>query len=158
MHADSIKGLGVVSIESGAKLGKVDDLLFDARALRLAALRISADHQEAVVPFEQVRAIGGNAVTVATDASAQWGGSGGALASLPTLGDMKKLKVVDEAGTLLGTIQHLEITPDDGAISELRVHKGGVLGIGGDTTIIPAGQITSVGDEVIVVPVGETAR
>jgi len=158
MHADKIKGLGVVSIESGTKLGKVDDLLFDARALRLAALRISSDRQEAVIPFEQVRAIGENAVTVSTDASAQWGGSGGALASLPTLDDIKKLKVVDEAGTLLGTIQHVEITPDDGTIAELTVHKGGVLGIGGDTSIIPAGQITSVGDEVIVVPVGETAR
>lgn len=157
MQADRIKGLGVVSIESGAKLGKVDDLLFDARGLRLAALRISSDRQEAVIPFEQVHAIGENAVTVSADASAQWGSSGGALASLPTLEDMKKLKVVDEAGTLLGTIQHLEITPDDGTISELKVHKGGVLGIGGDTTIIPAGQITSVGDEVIIVPVGKPA-
>jgi sporulation protein YlmC with PRC-barrel domain len=158
MHADTIKGLGVVSIESGAKLGSVDDLLFDSRGLRLAALHISADGQQGVIPYEQVRAIGENAVTISADSAVLWASSGSELASLPTLAAFKKLKVVDEAGTLLGTVQHVEVRPEDGRISELTVHKGGILGLGGETTIIPAGEITSVGDEVIVVPARQTAN
>jgi uncharacterized protein YrrD len=151
IDARTIKGLGVVSIESGAKLGTVDDVLFDTKGLRLAALHIKADRQEAIIPFSEVASVGENAVTVPGDMAARWGASGGELGTLPTLNDVKKLKVVDEAGTLIGTIDDVCVAPD-GSIAEIKVHKGGVLGVGGESHRIPASVITSVGDEVIVVP------
>jgi uncharacterized protein YrrD len=156
IDARTIKGLGVVSIESGAKLGTVDDVLFDTKGLRAAALRIKADQQEAVVPFEDVASVGANAVTVPGDMAARWGANASPLASLPKLDDVKKLKVVDEAGTLIGTIDDVCLAPD-GRIAELKVHKGGVLGIGGEKHLISASLITSVGDEVIVVPARQPA-
>jgi len=155
MDAGKVKGLGVVSIASGAKLGTIDDVLFDVRGLRLGGLMVKSGDQQAVVPLDQVKSIGGDAVTILSDTSAQWGQAGTPLSTLPRLSDMQKLKVVDEAGTLLGTVKDIEIMPDDGRIAALTVHKGGVLGIGGDTVTIRGAEITSVGDEVIVVPVRE---
>ncbi len=158
MNADTIKGRTVVSIESGAKLGHVDDLVFDTRALRLAGLCISADGQQAVIPFEDVRSIGTDAITVPGANAARWKSTDTTISTLPRLEQLKKLKVVDEAGTLLGTVHDVQIEPGDGRITELHTRKGGVLGVGGETHTITAGEITSVGDEVLVVPVRPAAE
>jgi sporulation protein YlmC with PRC-barrel domain len=158
VNADDVKGLGVVSIDSGKKLGAVDDLIFDTRHFHVAALRISSAGQTAVIPYDQIRAIGENAVTVPSEAAAHWGGSGADFASLPRLDDLKKLKVVDEAGTLLGTVERIDFMPEDGRVATVTVHRGGILGIGGHTYTIAAGEITSVGDEVMVVPAREAAQ
>ena len=156
MKAEAIKKLAVVSIDNGAKLGYVDDVIFDPKGLRVAALRISANKQEAILPFDQVRSVGQDAITIPSHDLARWGVAESGFAGLPRLDDFKKLKVVDEAGTFLGTVHDIEVTPADGRIAELEVRKGGILGIGGETHVIHAQEITSVGDEVIVVPTHTT--
>ena len=162
MEADTIKGRAVVSIESGAKLGYVEDLVFDTQALRLAGLCISAEGQEAVIPFEDVKSLGHDAITVPGDSAARWKTTETTISKLPRLGQIKKLKVVDEAGTLLGTVHGVQVAPEDGRITEFDTRKGGVLGIGGEKHAIPARVVRSVGDEVLVVPTppatGETSE
>jgi len=64
---------------------------------------------------------------------------------------MRKLKVVDESGTLVGTVRELEIDPQTGAVTQVEVHTGGMLGMGGTTTTIAAGEIGSIGEEVMIV-------
>ncbi len=152
MKAEAIKKLAVVSIDNGAKLGNVDDLIFDPKGLRIAGLRISANRQEAVLPFDQIRSVGVDAVTIPSHEMARWGVADSQFTGLPRLDDFKKLKVVDEAGTFLGTVHDIDITPEDGRIASIEIRRGGVLGIGGETHVINAREITSVGDEVIVVP------
>lgn len=151
MKVDSLKKMAVVSISDGAKLGYIDDVLFDTRQLRVSALHIVAGGQQGVVPFRAVHSLGGDAVTVSSSDVAQWGAAGSAMAAMPRLADVEKLKVVDETGSLLGTISDLEIDPTDGRITQIRVHKGGVLGIGGTNALIAPEDIRSVGDEVMVV-------
>ena len=156
MKAEAIKKLAVVSIDNGAKLGNVDDVIFDPKGLRVAAVRISAHGQQAILPFDEIRSVGSDAITIPSHDLARWSVTASPLTSLPRLDDVKKLKVVDEAGTFLGTVHDVTITPTDGRIAELEVRKGGILGIGGETHVIHAQEITSVGDEVIVVPVRAT--
>jgi sporulation protein YlmC with PRC-barrel domain len=64
---------------------------------------------------------------------------------------LRKLKIVDHAGTLLGTISRVEIDPASGEITQLAAHKGGMLGMGGATTPIDARAIVSVGPELMTV-------
>lgn len=151
MKPDEFKKLAVVSIESGAKLGYVDDLLFDTSHLRVAALRVKADSHHSLVPMSEVKSIGSDAVTVASDAAARSVQAESALDSLPDVDRLHHLKVVDEAGTYLGKISGIELDPGTGSITELEAHEGGVLGLGGKTMPIPAAAVRSVGDEVIVV-------
>src|SRR5437762_2989930 len=116
MKLDDFKTLAVVSIDDGAKLGYVDDLLFDTKELRVAALRVKQDGVHALVPLADVRSIGSDAVTVQSRAVARSVAAENQLASLPDLEQLKKLKVVDEAGTYLGTVREVEIVRAKAAV------------------------------------------
>jgi sporulation protein YlmC with PRC-barrel domain len=151
MKADELPGKAVVSISDGAKLGRIDDVLLDTEELRVAALHLKAPGTDAIVPFEQVQRVGTDAVTVPTPAAAQRPGAASGSETLAHLKDMTRLKVVDEEGTYLGTVQQLDVDPRSGAIIELQTHKGGFLGYGGESYTIAASEVTAVGDEVLVV-------
>ena len=152
MKAQAIKGLAVVSIADGIKVGYVDDVVFHGPPLRAAALGVTADGQRGVIPFEQIRSIGNDAVTIPSADVTRCGNGATTLAGMPGLDDLHKLKVVDEAGTFLGTVHELEVAPDSGHVTEVRTQKGGVFGIGAQRHEVAAGDITSVGNEVLVIP------
>ena len=151
MNAADIKGRAVISVATGARLGRVEDVLLDPTAPAIAAFRVSADGQEALIPFAQVQSLGSDAVMVPGDDVAQWATTSSAAEGLVSFNALKHFKVVDEAGTFLGTPKSLALEPGDGRLRQLDVHKGGVLGMGGETTTIPGGGIASVGADVIVV-------
>ena len=151
MNAADIKGKAVISIANGARLGRVEDVLFDPQGLAIAAFRVSAVGQQAVIPFDQVHSVGSDAVMVPGDDVAQWITTSSAAEGLISLDDLKHRKVVDDAGTFLGTPAVIEVAARDGRLRQLRVHKGGLLGMGGETTTVPGGDVTGVGPDVIVV-------
>jgi sporulation protein YlmC with PRC-barrel domain len=120
MKADELSGKAVVSISDGAKLGRIDDVLLDTDELRVAAFHLKAAGTDAIVPFEQVQRVGTDAVTVPTRAAAQRPGSASDNESLAHLKDMTRLKVVDEDGTFLGTVQQLDVDPGAGPSRSCR--------------------------------------
>jgi sporulation protein YlmC with PRC-barrel domain len=158
MKVDAFKQLPVVSIGTGAKLGYVDDLLFETSPLRVAALRVKAEGQQIVVPWSMVKTIGPDAIMVPDDAAAHTTSSESSLSSLPDIAAIRKLKVVDEGGTFVGTVKEMDVDPNSGAITQVEAHEGGVLGIGGKTTTIAAADIRSIGDEVLVVTTPASAQ
>ena len=151
MKARDLKGMAVVSLDPAAKLGYVDELFFDMTQLRLIALDTSENGERAVIPFTEVHAIGRDAVTVCGSRTTRGANLADPLTSYPHLEALSKLKVVDEAGTFLGTVTDLEFDPQDGRITQVSTHQGGVLGIGGTSLEIPAETILSLGDEVMTV-------
>ena len=151
MDAADIKGRPVISVATGARLGRVDEVLLDPTSLALAAFRVTAAGQQALIPFAQVQSLGGDAVMVPGDDVAQWATTSNAAEGLVSFDALKHYKVVDEAGTFLGTPRALTLEPSDGRLRQLDVHKGGMLGMGGETTSVPGGGIASVGADVIVV-------
>lgn len=151
MEAKALKGIAVVSLQEGTKLGQVDQPLFDLSARQLGALEVSGDTGTFIVPFAQIEHIGSDAVTVASSQVTQTRSSGSAMGDLRGLDELGKLKVVDEAGTFLGTISDLDVDPETGAITRLRAHKGGMLGVGGTTTPIDAASVLMVGPELLTV-------
>jgi sporulation protein YlmC with PRC-barrel domain len=151
MKADDFKKLAVVSIDSGAKLGYVDDLLFDTGQLVVSAFRIKAEGQEMVLPLSEIRSIGKDAITVPNDSVMRTTSAVSELAALPGIEQLMKLKVVDEHGNFVGQVKEIDVDAKDGKITEVSTHEGGVLGIGGKTTTIVAAAIRSIGDEVMIV-------
>jgi sporulation protein YlmC with PRC-barrel domain len=151
MKVHALKGLAVVSIASGAKLGYVDDVRFDPQEMRVAALEVKADNQRGLVPLSDVKSIGKDAVMVPSDEVLRNVNAAGPLSDLPGLDQIRRLKVVDEAGTYLGRVQDLEIDLQDGQIVSVAAHEGGVLGVGGKTTTAGRNEIRSIGDEVMVI-------
>jgi sporulation protein YlmC with PRC-barrel domain len=151
MDGEKLRGMPIVSVGEGAKLGYVDEVLFDVPALRIVALRARGDDQIFAVPYEHLRTIGEDAITVESSQVTQMVSKPGPFDGLTDLGHLKRLKVVDEAGTLLGTIERVAIDPASGRITSLTAHRGGLLGIGGTSTTIEAEAVRGVGNELVTV-------
>jgi sporulation protein YlmC with PRC-barrel domain len=148
MYSDKLKGIAVVSMEEGSRLGRVEESLFDPATLRLAAFRVKGNSGEFIVPLEKVRNVGADAVMVENSTATQVAGPE---ATLLGWDDLKKRKVVDGAGTLLGMVNNMDLDTTTGQAVRLLVHKGGMLGLGGETIEIEATQIKSIGVDLITV-------
>ncbi len=154
MEAQKLKGMTVVSISEASRLGLITDVLFETEPLRVAALRAVGEETEFVVPFELVRNLGADAVTVESSQVTQMASEGSTLGSLMGLERLQHLKVVDEAGTFVGTVHSAEVDPASGSVLDVVVRKGGLLGIGRETTTVSATAIRSVGVDVLTVRTG----
>ena len=126
----------------------------DLPALRLVALQVLGDVGTFVIPFDQVKQIGADAITVASSQVTQIPGTDSAAHALLDLDQISKLKVVDQAGTFLGTLAQLTIDAASRQVTELGAHKGGMLGMGGTTTPISPQAILSVGPDLLTVEMG----
>ena len=151
MKASKLKGMPVVSMADGAQLGSVVDVLFDIADLRVSALVLSAKSGEARLPFGSIRSIGSDAVTVESAAETQGAGGQSASDTLHSLGDLMSLSAINAEGTLLGKIKELEINEQDGHLTGLEVHRGGVLGLGGTGQTLPPTAIRNIGPKLVTV-------
>lgn len=151
MKASDINGMTVVSLQEGAKLGQVDQPLFDLSARQLSALHVKGDSGISVLPFDQIQNIGSDAITVTTSQVTQTPGADSVGDGLLDLQSLRKLKIVDRDGTFLGTLSDIEFDPQSGQITALTAHKGGVLGMGGTTTPIDPAATLTVGLELLTV-------
>ena len=146
MQSDKLKVIAVVSVDEGSRVGRVEESLFDPQDLHLAAFRIKGDNGTFIVPLDKVQSVGADAVMVASSAATQVAAVDSTLVGWEAL---QKRKVVDESGTLLGTVSNLDLDTTTGKVLGLTVHKGGMLGLGGETTEIQATRIKSIGAELI---------
>ncbi len=151
MNATDIKDMAVVSLEEGTKLGRVEQPLFDLAARQLGALQVKGEEGTFILPFAQIQRIGTDAVTVTSSQVTQTPSSGGATDALLDLQALKRLKIVDQAGTFLGTLSDVDVDPVSGEVTKLVAHKGGLLGMGGTNTPIPSTAIVMVGQELLTV-------
>lgn len=151
MNIDKLKGLAVVSLTEGTKLGTVTAPLFDPATLALRAYRVKGGGQTFLVPLEQVDSIGADALMVENSRVTRATTEGGEFGDLAEFATLKRLQVVDAAGNLLGTLHDLEPEPTTGAPLRLTIRKGGFMRFGGETTTIEAASIRSVGSDFITV-------
>ena len=163
MKASELKNKAVVSMADGVQIGRVEDVLFDTAALRVAALVLTTSGGRSVLPFAAVRSLGPDAVTVEsatlTRAQADQPGAGNLLRSLT---DLIGLKAVNREGANVGEVRDVIIEQATGALTELEAHSGGMLGLGGTGVTIPASAIRGIGPELVTVdmpaPTGEESR
>lgn len=158
MKAEALHGLPVVSIADGTVVGHVDTVFFEPRERRIALLEISAAGQRARIPFATVHHIGADAVTIPDSTVVHWlnpTSIPAEQAGLLRLEAVAKLRVLDEGGTFLGTVSSVEVDPEDGRISAVQSHHGGVLGLGGTTHTIVGEQLRSASADLLVVAVAD---
>jgi sporulation protein YlmC with PRC-barrel domain len=151
MNIDKIKGLAVVSLDEGLKLGTVDHALFDPATLELRALQVTGDGRTFIIPWGLITTIGADAVMVASSQATQASVQGGTLGNLVDRRALQRLKVVDAAGTLVGTLSDLESDQATGSIFRLTVSKGGFLGRFGEMTTLDAAAIRGIGSDIVTV-------
>ena len=151
MNANTLKGMPVVSMADGAKIGIVKDVVFDPSQLRATGLLLVMASGESLLPFESVRSIGADAVMVETTTTTSGVGMQGALEDLCGLAEVVGLPILSGEGTHLGQVTDVAIDPGDGHITGLAVHRGGMLGIGGTRVMIEGSAIRGIGPSVVTV-------
>jgi sporulation protein YlmC with PRC-barrel domain len=151
MNASDLKGMAVISLGEGTKLGEVDQPLFDLPNRRICALHIKGDSGISVLPFEAIERIGSDAITVVTSRVTQTPGVDSSGQGLLDLEALRKLKIVNQDGTFLGKLSDVEFDPRDGHVTHLAAHKGGMLGMGGTTTPIGTNASLAAGPELLTV-------
>ena len=151
MDAETLNDVAVVSVNEAARLGRVTDTLFATEPLRVAALRAGGASGEFVLPLERITNFGSDAVMVESPNVTELSRQGGSFGQLLSLADLKKLKIVDEAGNYVGTLRAVNFDPASGRVDRLSAETGGVLGIGGRKVTIEAGDVRSVGTDLVTV-------
>jgi uncharacterized protein YrrD len=151
MDIRELRGRPVVALSEADTLGRVADALFETSPFRVVALRLDGDGPESVVPFDRIRSVGADAVTIEDATAAESGRRLSAFRDLPGIDALTRLKIVDENGTYLGDVETIDVDGETGRVVRLGTHKGGVLGLGVERRMLSADAIRRVGAEVITV-------
>ena len=115
MRADELKGRAVLALSNAEKIGRVEDVLFDAQLRRVLGFRVERAGlfgKAQALLRGSVTAVGGDALTVQTPDAINDEARFAELASASTLSQVQRTKVVTVGGELLGTVAHLEIDDD----------------------------------------------
>lgn len=138
-------------VESGEKVGRIEDVLIDTDQLQATDLMLKGDHGHALVALGQIRNIGPDAITIDRNESVRWGADGHHDRPCREASEVMRLTVVDSSGAVVGDVKDIEIDTTSGQVVRLEAESGGVLGIGAKSAAIPAGSIRAVGTELITI-------
>ena len=114
MHASELKGRAIVTLSNAEKVGRVDDVLFDAQYQHVLGLRVRKgmlNRSEAVLRGA-ISAIGGDAVTVPSPDVLNEEKRFPELQRAASLEQVHRTKVVTEGGQMLGTVDDVDMDPE----------------------------------------------
>lgn len=151
MQLRGLKGIPVVSVADGTKVGAVQDGLIETGSMRVVTLLLSGAGGAAVLPFASIRSIGQDAVTVDSADATQGVTGHTAAGAVRSLEDLTSLKVVNTAGAYLGDIQDVDFGERDGQVRELVARRGGLLGVGATEVRVPIAAIRGIGPQLVTV-------
>jgi sporulation protein YlmC with PRC-barrel domain len=174
VRATELSGRAVIDLDCAQKIGKVDKIVIDPNGRRVAAFLISrgtalqGESPHVMVPASSVHAIGPDALTIhysstVTDEATRFD-------ELPKASDLIGRKVVSEDGRMLGRVDDVLISREDGRILGYTlgshdvldmVNKLGQLFRGERKAHVPylrADAYLRTGDALIIAPEGAVSE
>jgi uncharacterized protein YrrD len=155
MDIKSLKDTAVVSINKGEKVGAVEDVLIDSANRRVAALKVQSGgflrRSQNYLPYDAIQSIGKDAIMI-QDPDVLKDKYEGTPPELHNLGNVTSVRVVTDTGTYIGNVSSVHFEPEDGHITEYEVNPGGISGAFGSTKVIDSASITSIGEDIMIVP------
>ena len=140
MRVSELKGRSVLDITQATEVATVQSVIIDADTGRVVGFRVKGDAP--VLPFDSVKAVGEDRVTVEgsalheprTDAESR-----AVESSLEPLGS----RVLADSGTDIGVLDDIEIDPSDGSITAIHVGPhdlpgDALLGVGSYAVVVRA--------------------
>jgi sporulation protein YlmC with PRC-barrel domain len=149
---EDLLGMPVLAVEEGARLGRLAGVEVDVIDGRIRYLRVDGEGRraESFVPWDAVRSVGQDAITVDSRHSLKENLLSADRDRLSAyLGDRP---VVTENGTRLGNVTSYEVDVESGAIARYHVAHGGIFGrLTGSEIVFPHQAIRSFGKDAIIV-------
>lgn len=154
-------GKVIITYDTGEKIARVQDLIFDETSNRLLGLLVSEGgllRQARVVPFSKLQAIGPSAVIVPSASAVTKARSVPEIrAILKRNNILKGTRILTVNGRDLGTIIDLYFDDQSGAIEGYEVSGGLFADAYSGRSFVPASHALKIGEDVAFVPV-ETAE
>lgn len=156
MNSKQLKGLAVISIQDGEKLGTIDRVFIDADAKKVVGfgvgqggglLPMAESSEPELIDVDDVHAVGHDAVTLADKGAIRGDQTRAQLEGLMELDELIKLKVVTEGGTVVGEVASVEINDRGFAFRELEVSPGFFK----SNRHLPIREVISIGLDLVVV-------
>ncbi len=161
MDIKSLKGIAVVAIDDGARLGSVNDVLcdLDNRSVRAFVIndggRLRSTNR--ILDIGDVRSIGADAVMIQSRDVLKADREDTRYQSFTNLHSVTSLHVVSQSGDMVGNIATIQFETSDGTFSDLEISKHGLLGTFQAKIVVPAAAAVSMGRDVVVIPNEYTA-
>ncbi|HEV2656414.1 MAG TPA: PRC-barrel domain-containing protein [Ktedonobacteraceae bacterium] len=159
-----LKGLAVVTINTGQKAGTIDDFYFNSQGNSVPALRIKTSligHR--VLLSGNINAIGVDAVTFVDPEHLIKENDDELLKTLPVGSTVLSYRVLSQGGTVIGTIGNIVLdisVPAALKVVAFELSAGIRARISGHYPTFDAAQVVQYGRDVIVVPdaIGEALQ
>lgn len=156
MDAKSLKGIAVVCIEEGEKVGTVDNILFDLEGRRVIAFKLVKPNLlrsgGIVARMDDIESIGKDAIMIKNKERVREFKTEGDLQSSPDLHSLSSLRVVSEDGTYIGNMATIQFDKNNGAITDIEVTGGSFIDRLRRNLVVPASEVVSIGSDVVVIP------
>lgn len=154
MNSKDVKGITVISIANGTKLGTVEHAYLDPKTKRVvgfAAHRggglLSAEPDIGlVIGSDEIHSLGPDALTL-DDAAATSGTALDENLGLILLSDLNKLQVYSEGGTLVGQVASADFDEQSFDLTGIEASPGFFQA----NTTVPIDQVLTIGQDVVVV-------
>jgi uncharacterized protein YrrD len=149
-----IHGCPVISIETGQRLGTIDQIVFEPDGRKVAAFTVQSNTVGGIISPEQptaswllagdVHAIGPDAVTVTNPENLR---ETIERKDYLLAGDLVRRKVVTEGGALIGDVAAIHFDPQSLAVTDVEISRGFFK----SNPQIGFDHVVTVGHDVIVV-------
>jgi uncharacterized protein YrrD len=156
MDVKSLKGIAIVSIEQGEKVGSVDNVLLNLETKRVIAYKLIKPgllrSGGIVLKHEDVESIGKDAVMIRNRERIRELKEERDLQSRPDLAALSALRVVTQDGTYIGNLATAQFDPKTGNLTHIEVSGGGLMDKLRRNKVIGIEEVVSMGTDVVVVP------
>jgi uncharacterized protein YrrD len=156
MKASQVIGLPVMAVDTGKKMEKVSDVVYDPSQQKIQALIIDDggifSHGKAI-PIQNVRNIGHDAIVIE---------SADKIEDFEQLDEdvrhiaeedkfLTKSVVMTESGEKLGEVSDLLFSPETGSVEELIVSQGSIADIKSGQKHLKPSEIITIGEDALIV-------
>lgn len=156
LKGSDIIGLPVVTFDSGEKIEKVTDVVFDHSAGQVIAFLVDEGgwfSSARVVPFEALQTVGPDAVIVPARSAVVEAGRLPAVAQILERDNvLKGTKIMTTDGRDLGSMRDLYFDQETGRVEGFEVSGGLFADAYEGRSFVPAPQTITIGEDVAFVP------
>jgi uncharacterized protein YrrD len=151
-----LKGIAVVSLADGRKVGTCDDFYFEPDTQRVYALRIKTgllSHK--FLPAANISAIGNDAITTPDEELLLKELADERKATIVSGENLGNYRVMSVSGTIVGTIGSVLLdtsTPNEPHLATFELTGGLLERLGGRYPSFAAAQVVRYGQDVLIIP------
>lgn len=154
MKFHDLRGTPILSVADAHELGTVDDLFLHLGDQRVIALRIKTGGvfgSHKVLPLQDVKSIGQDAVTVADASKLTDRGDVPALKDAVGRAAVEGVRIITESGTEVGIVSDLDADFRTGVVNGYVLRSSLLERLQREEHLVPASTVKSIGDKHIVV-------